>query len=320
MPTPAPTPPCDGHGYLGGCSPCENGARIRSLTFEFDGAPEIVTGQDSSKYSVTGSVPSSVIEVEFVAFDSDGVEVFSQIMTRGEVVTLAAADFGVAWGIPTWIYLALYDSSEARGMNHYTPVTEFSCDGLLCVMFHGSCSQPVVVNDQFGGIKIAGFVDTNGASDAESCECRPPAPPETCQDTRVADYCSLCEEEPLTQLWMRTSSDYQIRTEQASTEFNVTGSLPDGLQEVQVIVFDGSYNFVRSQISVVDGGLFVVYEEDFASQTFTSEIHLWIFDPEDPMSRHHHHHHQSGGYADTTVDPTAGRPECSALVCISFQM
>ena len=177
----------------------------------------------------------------------------------------------------------------------------------------------MAVNDQFGGIKIVGFGNTNGASDVDACECRPPAPPETCTDTRVADYCSLCDDEPLTQLWMRTSSAHQIRTEQDSTEFDVTGSVPDGLQEVRVVVYDGSYNFVRSQTSTVDGGLFVVYEEDFASQTFTSEIHLWIFDPEEPLSRHHGHHY-GNGYTGATVEPATTQPECTALVCIRFQM
>jgi hypothetical protein len=140
-------------GEYTGADLCENYGKPQLLTMLYTGDNVNDNSQDASKVSITGD-PLFTSPVRIVASEKefgDGKVYFDGVVDVGETFLIDARTAG---------------DSELRSE---TWVTIYDLNGsvLQSINFHTSCSQPLALGDQFGGIQLVGFQDKNGGGEGE---------------------------------------------------------------------------------------------------------------------------------------------------------
>ncbi len=135
--------------YFGvfGSDLCDAFEKPAMLTFRYtgDGPDATSSSQDASKVVVVGD-PNDAPRVRIVVSDDedgDGNIFFDGIVDLGEEFT---ADAG---------------GDKFKSSTHIT-VYDLSGNVLQRIEFHTSCSQPLFIGDQFGSVRLVGFVDQDG--------------------------------------------------------------------------------------------------------------------------------------------------------------
>ncbi|MBK8974600.1 MAG: hypothetical protein IPM29_01615 [Planctomycetes bacterium] len=134
------------------CKPSVCGDRPCSLTMRYLGGDcsRTSTLQDSGKWSCTGSAGTSAT-VRILATDNQdpfrtGVRVwFDGIVNLGDQFELLARNAG-ATELSSDSYVHILDAS-----NHV----------LQSIKFHTSCSQPLILGDRYGAVRLEGYIPKN---------------------------------------------------------------------------------------------------------------------------------------------------------------
>jgi len=86
---------------------------------------------------------------------------YLSVAVDDSAITLQASQFGNG-RFPAYTTFVIYDpNSETRKGNHDAS----TCDGVVCVTLHSSCSKPIGYEDIFGPLRVDGFTNTAGDSE-----------------------------------------------------------------------------------------------------------------------------------------------------------
>ena len=125
------------------------------LTMLYTGDNVLNHNQDPDKVEVTGD-PGFAPEVHIIAADKKLQDLHkskTKIFFNGTVL------LGDAFGID-----ATAAGATRLKANTYVHIFDLEGELLQSIKFHTSCSQPLVLGDEFGGVQLVGFIGEHGAT------------------------------------------------------------------------------------------------------------------------------------------------------------
>ena len=140
-------------GVYSGANLCPTYGRPQKLTMLYTGDNIIDHTQDPSKVTITGN-PMFATPVYIVASEKangGGDVYFSGQVALGETFVIDSTAGG---------------RSELRS-DTWVTIYDLNGNVLQSIKFHTSCSQPLALGDQFGGIQLVGFVNKNGLGEGD---------------------------------------------------------------------------------------------------------------------------------------------------------
>jgi len=135
------------NGTLPDIDVCETGEKAASLSMTYTG-DNFLSNNQEGKASVSGTLsdpPPATVYIE--ATNKDGDIYFAGDVDLDETFTMSAENAGDAhFGASTFI--AIYDTQGGSLLQD--------------IEMHTSCSKPLALGDQFGGVQLVGFVGEGG--------------------------------------------------------------------------------------------------------------------------------------------------------------
>lgn len=147
-----------GSHSLDGCDACADKAKLVELTLTYTGAPDVSTFQSSDKYAISGDAQYlDLVDVQVTDVSADEVVVgfFPSVPANGSFTILAAA---FASGVfPNMLSISIFDGTLIRKKSASSIEPDTDCEGVACILFTTSCSEPVTRGDAYSAIIIEGF-------------------------------------------------------------------------------------------------------------------------------------------------------------------
>jgi len=146
------------------CDTCENRAKLRELELQVIAELQNQNHQSPSKVTVTGAIPNDLTEVDIVMKTGTGTVfgLYHAIPMNGTFVVrpFASSNF------PDILHITLYDPTQGQRKD----LSVGECDGVACVRFDTSCSEPILVGNTFGHVAVTGFSNDAGVTETD-CFC-----------------------------------------------------------------------------------------------------------------------------------------------------
>ena len=111
--------------------------------------------QDPRKVSVEGD-PGFASEVHIIAADKKLADLYK---TKTKIFFNGTVLLGETFGID-----ATAAGADKLKANTYVHIFDLEGEVLQTIKFHTSCSQPLALGDEFGGVQLVGFIGEHGAT------------------------------------------------------------------------------------------------------------------------------------------------------------
>ena len=254
--------PDPGSGGTAATDLCDDFGKPAQLVMLYTGDNILDHQQDDSKVNVSGD-PAAAPTVRILVTNNDdptdsGARVwFDGTVNLGENFTIDANNAG------------------QDDLNSETFVYIYDLDGnlLQSIEFHTSCSQPLILGNQFGGIQLMGFADKDGAGAGM-------VPDPGSGGTAATDLCDDFGKPA--QLVMLYTGDNILDHQQDDSKVNVSGD-PAAAPTVRILVtnnddptdsgarvwFDGTVNL---------GENFTIDANNAGQDDLNSETFVYIYD------------------------------------------